>query len=95
MSAAPGRHLAAAAPAVSVRLTGDPGACVRLLMLLADLPGLVLPRGPRGPYACDTEPGVRWYLTVRTADDLPALPGAAHNRQAIRRPAAPSRRHHR
>jgi len=95
MTAAPGRRLPAGAPAVSVRLTGDPDACARLLMLLAGLPGLALARGPRGPYACDTEPGVRWYLTVRPADDLPASPGTAHNRQVIRRPAAPSRRHHR
>jgi hypothetical protein len=95
MTAADGRHLPSAASSVSVRLTGDPDACARLLMLLVKLPCLTLARGPRGPYACDTESGVRWYLTVRAADNLPALPGAAHNRQAIRRPAAPSRRHHR
>ena len=48
----------------------------------------------RGPDDCDTEPGARWYLTVRPAEDLLTLRGAAHNRHAIRRPAAPSRRHH-
>ena len=42
----------------------------------------------------DTEPGVRWYLTVRPAEDLPTSSGAAHNRQENRRPAAPSRRNH-
>ena len=91
MSAAPGRQLATAVP---MRLTGGPDACARLLMLVVKLPGPAVVRGPRGPYACDSEPGVRWYLTVRPAEDLPTSRGAVHNRQAIRRPAAPSRRHH-
>lgn len=94
MIAAPGRQPATAAPAVSVRLTGDPDTCARLLMLVVNLPGLAVVRGPRGPYACDTEPGVRWYLTVRPAEDLPTFRGTAHNRQEIRRSPAPSRRHH-
>jgi hypothetical protein len=95
MSAGPGSQPAAAA--VSVRLTGDRDSCVRLLMTLAEHPDFEVVRGPRGPYACDSGPGVRWYLTVRPAGNPPeTLRGAARSRRAIRRPAATpsSRRHH-
>ena len=92
---APGRQPATAAGAVSVRLIGDPDACTRLAQILVGHPDLEVISGPRGPYACDTEPAVRWYVTVRPAGDMPTTQcGAAHHRQAIRRPAAPARRHH-
>jgi hypothetical protein len=81
---------------VSVRLIGDPDACARLAQILTGHPDLEMISGPRGPYACDTEPGARWYVTVRPLEDMSmTLHGAAHNRQAIRRPVAPARRHHR
>jgi hypothetical protein len=79
---------------VSVRLIGDLDACIWLAQILVGHPDLEMIRGPRGPYACDSEPGVRWYLTVRPAGNLPTLRGAVHHRQAIRRPAASSRRPH-
>ena len=80
---------------MSVRLIGDPGACARLAQILTGHPDLQVVRGLRGPYACDSETGVRWYVTVRPAGDMPTtLRGTAHSHQAIRRPAAPARRHH-
>ena len=95
MSAAPGRQPATVARAVSVRLIGDPDASARLAKIPMSHPDLEVVRGPRGPYACDTEPGARWYVTVRPLEDMPEMQcGAAHSHQAIRRPAAPARRHH-
>ena len=87
MSAAPASQPAA----VSVRLIGNRDACARLLMTLIENPDFAV---VRGPYTCDSDPGVRWYVTVRpAADPTQTQRGAAHSHQAIRRPAAPSRRH--
>jgi hypothetical protein len=62
--------------------------------------GLEIPE-KSGLYPNRREPGYRVYVTLRFPPADPAEPcGAAHNRQAIRRPAAPrpvkapGKRHH-
>jgi hypothetical protein len=50
--------------------------------------------GQTRPYPNRREPGYRVYVTLRFPPGEDTRPcGAAHSRQAIRRPAAPSRRH--
>jgi hypothetical protein len=95
MSAAAGSKTPAV---VSVRLTGDPDACARLALIVTCHPGLGVVGGPRGPYACDSGPGVRWYLTVRHLED-PPVTGTTLRQASAQPPATPlarrSQRRHR
>jgi hypothetical protein len=84
---------------VKVRLTGDTaalGALVALLVSAAQSGGAEI-AGQSDLYPNRRDPGSRVYLTVLlpdAADTTGDQRGAAHHRQAIRRPAdAPSRRH--
>ena len=84
-----GRAPSPAAPGVvQVRLLGSRPELTALAGLVGSLPGLEILTA-RGPCPNRYDPGERVYLTVRI--DLP--PGAAHGRQAGRRPAIPARRH--
>ena len=96
MSTAPGRRPAPLAPGVvKVRLSGDTPGIEALIELLASAPGVEILTGPDGPYPNHRDAGERMYLTVRLPHpDTPDVGRAAHSHQAIRRPAAPSRRRH-
>lgn len=85
------------APAdVKVRVSGDlPGiaSVLRVLRDAAEIEGFEVSDLSR-PYPNRREPGYRVYVTLRfPPEEETRLRGAAHSRQAIRRPAAPSRRH--
>jgi hypothetical protein len=84
---------------VRVRLLGIlPGisAAVRVLTAAAEAEGFEVAEVSQ-PYPNRRDPGFRLYVTLRfpdTAETTDCQRGAAHHRQAIRRPAdAPSRRH--
>lgn len=83
---------------VKVRLPGIlPGvsAAARALTATAESEGFVVAEVSQ-PYPNRRDPGFRLYVTLRfPADNETALKprGATHRRQAIRRPAAPTRRH--
>ena len=84
-----GRAPSPAAPGlVQIRLLGSLPELTALAALMGSLPGLEILTA-RGPCPNRHDPGERVYLTVRI--DQP--PGAAHGRQAGRRPAIPARRH--
>ena len=81
---------------VKVRLSGDVPAiaeALRVLHIAALAEGFEIPE-KSGLYPNRREPGYRVYVTLRfpPEEDTRSC-GAAHSRQAIRRPAAPSRRH--
>ena len=82
--------------AVKVRVLGEmPGIAntLRAIRDAAQAAGFEIADQTR-PYPNRREPGYRVYLTLRLpANETPESRGAAHRRQAIRRPAAPSRRH--
>ena len=89
---------AACQPAdVQLRVSGDLPAIASALRVLrdaAEIEGLEFGEMSR-PYPNRREPGYRVYVTLRFPPDENNRPrGAAHSHQAIRRPAAPSRRHH-
>ena len=96
MSTAPGSRRAQPAPGVvKVRLCGDTPGTAALIEVLASAPGVEILTGPDGPYPNHHDAGERLYLTVRlSGPDTSDVRRAAHSHQAIRRPAAPSRRHH-
>lgn len=78
---------------VEFRLSGDlPGiaTALRVLRDAAEIEGFEIGE-PSRPYPNRREPGYRVYLALRLpADgDTTEQRGAAHRRQAIRRPAAP------
>jgi hypothetical protein len=84
---------------VKVRLLGIlPGisAAVRVLTTAAEAEGFEVAEVSQ-PYPNRRDPGFRLYATLRfppAAETTEDQRGAAHHRQAIRRPAdAPSRRH--
>jgi hypothetical protein len=84
---------------VKVRLSGIlPGisAAVRVLTAAAEAEGFEVAEVSQ-PYPNRRDPGFRLYATLRFPDPAETTVnqrGAAHHRQAIRRPAdAPSRRH--
>jgi hypothetical protein len=85
---------------VSVRLSGDLPGIARFLDALAAVAqtgGFEVPELPPQrlrAYPNRREPGYRVYVALRfpPEEDTRSC-GAAHSRQAIRRPAAPSRRH--
>ena len=93
----PGMGKGIPAPAaVKVRVSGDmPGIAAALLVIhdAARTWGFEI-SGQTRPYPNRREPGHRVYITLRfpPEEDTRSC-GAAHRRQAIRRPAAPSRRH--
>lgn len=88
---------------VKVRLSGDAPAiaeALRVLHIAALAEGFEIPE-KSGLYPNRREPGYRVYVTLRFRPEDPAKScGAAHSRQAIRRPAAPrpvkepGKRHH-
>ena len=96
MSTAPGRRTAELAPGVvKVRLSGATPATDALIKILAAAAGVEILTGPDGPYPNHRDAGARMYVTLRLPHPGTADVGrAAHSHQAIRRPAAPSRRHH-
>jgi hypothetical protein len=97
-------------------MTARPGPAAVKVRVSADLPGIAsAPRALHDaaqaggfeiadqtrPYPNRREPGFRVYVTLRFPPQDPSEScGAAHNRQAIRRPAAPrpvkdpGKRHH-
>ena len=79
-----------------VRLLGTlPGvsAAVRVLTAAAETEGFEIAEVSQA-YPNRRDPGFRLYVMLRFPTDEDTDPGrAAHRRQAIRRPAAPSRRH--
>lgn len=83
-------------PAVKIRVCGDLhgiAEAVRVLHIAALAEGFQIPE-KSGLYPNRREPGYRVYITLRFPADEDTEPRrAAHRRQAIRRPAAPSRRH--
>ena len=94
MSTAPGRRPAQLAPGVvKVRLCGQAPGIGALIEILASIPGVEILTGPDGPYPNHRDAGERMYLTVRLPRPDTDVRRAAHSHQAIRRPAAPSRRH--
>ncbi len=94
MSTAPGRRPAQLAPGVvKVRLSGQAPGTDALIEVLASTPGVEILTGPDGSYPNHRDSGERVYLTVRIPPCAVKQGGAAHSHQAIRRPAAPSRRH--
>ncbi len=95
MSTAPGRRPAQLAPGVvKVRLSGQAPGTDALIEILSGTPGVEILTGPDGPYPNHRDAGERLYLTVRLPCPDTDVRRAAHSHQAIRRPAAPSRRHH-
>ena len=93
MSTAPGRRPAQLAPGVvKVRLSGQAPGTEALIEILSSTPGVEILTGPDGPYPNHRDAGERVYLTVRLPPSTDVR-RAAHSHQAIRRPAAPSRRH--
>ena len=93
MSTGPGRRPAQLAPGVvKVRLCGQAPGTGALIELLASIPGVEILTGPDGPYPNHRDAGERMYLTVRLPRPDTDVRRAAHSHQAIRRPAAPSRR---
>jgi hypothetical protein len=82
---------------VKVRLSGDlPGiaGALRVLHTAALAEGFGIPE-ISGHYPNRRKPGCRVYVTLRfPPGETTELGRAAHSHQAIRRPAAPSRRHH-
>src|SRR5713101_4908172 len=80
--------------AVKVRVLGDmPGIAdaLRVIRAAAQAAGFEITDQTR-PHLNHREPGYRVYITLRLPpDDTTESRGAAHRRQAIRRPAAPSR----
>lgn len=82
---------------VRVTLSGEaPGvaSALRVLRDAAEIEGFEVTK-PSRPYPNRRDPGFRVYVALRfpADDDTSDSRGAAHSRQAIRRPAAPSRRH--
>ena len=81
---------------VKVRLSGDAialGAALALLASAAQGGGVEIAE-QSALYPNRRDPGCRVYLTlVLPPEEESRSRGAAHSRQAIRRPAAPSRRH--
>jgi hypothetical protein len=81
---------------VKVRMLGIlPGvsAAVRVLTAAAEAEGFEVAEVSQA-YPNRRDPGFRLYVTLRFPTDEETEQGrAAHRRQAIRRPAAPSRRH--
>lgn len=93
MSTAPASPRVQLTPGVvKVRLSGDMAGLDALTVILAADPAVEVLTGPDGPYPNRRDPGHRVYLTVRIPPAQTQC-GAAHSRQAIRRPATPSRRH--
>jgi hypothetical protein len=92
----PGMGKGVPAPAaVKVRLSGDTPwitDALRLLHAAAETAGFAVTSQSR-PRPNRDEPGYRVYLTLRFPEEDTESRRAAHRRQAIRRPAAPPRRH--
>jgi hypothetical protein len=82
---------------VKIRICGelpDIATALRVLRDAAEIEGFGFGELSR-PYPNRREPGCRVYVTLQFPPDEDTRPcGAAHSHQAIRRPAAPSRRHY-